>query len=61
MDIVNAIAAQVTLEQMTELYQKRDMSALKGAIEAQKMVQSEITAMIRDVMPDLAQNVDILV
>ncbi len=58
---IYAVAEQVSLEKMQRLYEQSDMNALKGAIEAQVMIQSEITAMIQDILPHLAQNIDILV
>lgn len=58
---ISAVAEQVSAEQMQLVYQMRDMSALKGAIEVQAMVQAELTAMIREILPNLAQNIDILV
>jgi len=59
MDMIPAIASQVTREQVVSLYQQRDISALKGAMEAQVMVQAELTAMMRELVPYMAQNIDI--
>lgn len=56
-----AVAEQVSLEKMQRLYEQNEMNALKGAVEAQVMIQSEITAMIQEILPHLAQNIDTLV
>jgi hypothetical protein len=56
---ITSFAAEITLEKMAQTYQKHQVGVLKGAMEAQEMIQAELAAMLRDIQPQLAQNVDI--
>lgn len=55
---ITSLAAEITLEKMAQSYQKHQVSVLKGAMESQEMIQAELAAMMKDVLPNLGQNVN---
>jgi len=63
MTITNNNLQSIGFDKLAAAYPTKQMGAassgLKGALETQEMIQSDIAQMMRDVTPHLGQNIDV--